>query len=166
MPYNFISEGGFTMKKRLVLVSLAIIISMFIFADKFIVIETDTLTMYRVEAFDLIEITVDEIYLEKDLKSSWDSSVSLRLELSNDLEKQKYMKLQQMLASGQTIAMPPTKTGESVAGKIITVEWLKNEKKSRLTEDFVEFMNSPEENVFDLSKWLDDWAEWIPVKLD
>ena len=54
--------------------------------------------------------------------------MSVKINLVTELELQKYQKLEQMLKEGRTIPAP-TKPGEPITGKILTVDWLKQDKK-------------------------------------
>src|SRR5690606_10060601 len=118
---------------------------------------------YRLEAYDSFELTGDALTLKK-ADTLWSGSdVSVKINLVTELELQKYQQLEQMLKEGRTIAVP-IKPGETATGKIITVEWLKEDKKEKLTEEMKKFLVDANQTMFDLTKWLNDWANWIPVK--
>lgn len=152
------------MKRKIVLVMISIfLLSVFIYAEKFLLINDNTLKVYRLDAYDSFELTGDALTLKK-ADTLWSGSdVSVKINLVTELELQKYQKLEQMLKEGRTIPVP-TKPGEVATGKVITVEWLKQDKKEKLTEDIIKFLTDSNKTTFDLTKWLLDYANWIPVK--
>ncbi len=152
------------MKKKLSLIIISLLLlTSFIFADKFILVSDSSFKVYRLEAYDSFELTGDALTLKK-ADTLWSGSdVSVKINLVTELEFQKYQKLEQMLKEGRTIAVP-IKPGETATGKIITVEWLKEDKKEKLTEEMKKFLVDANQTMFDLTKWLNDWANWIPVK--
>lgn len=152
------------MKKKLSLIIISLLLlTSIIFADKFILVSDSSFKVYRLEAYDSFELTGDALTLKK-ADSLWSGSdVSVKINLVTELELQKYQKLEQMLKEGRTIAVP-IKPGETATGKIITVEWLKEDKKEKLTEEMKKFLVDANQTMFDLTKWLNDWANWIPVK--
>jgi len=152
------------MKKKLSLIIISLLLlTSFIFADKFILVSDSSFKVYRLEAYDSFELTGDALTLKK-ADTLWSGSdVSVKINLVTELELQKYQKLEQMLKEGRTIAVP-IKPGETATGKIITVEWLKEDKKEKLTEEMKKFLVDANQTMFDLTKWLNDWANWIPVK--
>lgn len=152
------------MKRKIVLVMISIfLLSVFIYAEKFLLINDNTLKVYRLDAYDSFELTGDSLTLKK-ADTLWSGSdVSVKINLVTELELQKYQKLEQMLKEGRTIPVP-TKPGEVATGKVITVEWLKQDKKEKLTEDIIKFLTDSNKTTFDLTKWLLDYANWIPVK--
>lgn len=152
------------MKKKLPLIIISLLLlTSFIFADKFILVSDSSFKVYRLEAYDSFELTGDALTLKK-ADTLWSGSdVSVKINLVTELELQKYQQLEQMLKEGRTIPAP-TKPGERSTGKIITVEWLKEDKKEKLTEEMKKFLVDANQTMFDLTKWLNDWANWIPVK--
>ena len=152
------------MKKKLSLIIISLLLlTSIIFADKFILVSDSSFKVYRLEAYDSFELTGDALTLKK-ADTLWSGSdVSVKINLVTELELQKYQKLEQMLKEGRTIPAP-TKSGERSTGKIITVEWLKEDKKEKLTEEMKKFLSDTNQTMFDLTKWLNDWANWIPVK--
>jgi hypothetical protein len=152
------------MKKKLTLIIISLfLLTTFIFADKFILISDSSFKVYRLEAYDGFELTGDALTLKK-ADTLWSGSdVSVKINLVTELELQKYQQLEQMLKEGRTIPAP-TKPGEPITGKILTVDWLKQDKKEKLTKDIIKFLTDPNQTSFDLTKWLNDWANWIPVK--
>jgi len=152
------------MKKKLSLIIISLLLlTSIIFADKFILVSDSSFKVYRLEAYDSFELTGDALTLKK-ADSLWSGSdVSVKINLVTELELQKYQQLEQMLKEGRTIPAP-TKSGERSTGKIITVEWLKEDKKEKLTEEMKKFLSDTNQTMFDLTKWLNDWANWIPVK--
>ena len=152
------------MKKKLPLIIISLLLlTSFIFADKFILVSDSSFKVYRLEAYDSFELTGDALTLKK-ADTLWSGSdVSVKINLVTELELQKYQQLEQMLKEGRTIAVP-IKPGETATGKIITVEWLKEDKKEKLTEEMKKFLVDANQTMFDLTKWLNDWANWIPVK--
>ncbi len=152
------------MKKKLSLIIISLLLlTSIIFADKFILVSDSSFKVYRLEAYDSFELTGDALTLKK-ADSLWSGSdVSVKINLVTELELQKYQQLEQMLKEGRTLPVP-TKPGEPITGKIITVEWLKEDKKEKLTEEMKKFLSDTNQTMFDLTKWLNDWANWIPVK--
>lgn len=152
------------MKKKLSLIIISLLLlTSIIFADKFILVSDSSFKVYRLEAYDSFELTGDALTLKK-ADSLWSGSdVSVKINLVTELELQKYQQLEQMLKEGRTIPAP-TKPGQLATGKIITVEWLKEDKKEKLTEEMKKFLVDANQTMFDLTKWLNDWANWIPVK--
>ncbi|MGB4457743.1 MAG: hypothetical protein WBI60_02090 [Defluviitoga tunisiensis] len=152
------------MKKKLSLIIISLLLlTSFIFSDKFILVSDSYFKVYRLEAYDSFELTGDALTLKK-ADTLWSGSdVSVKINLVTELELQKYQQLEQMLKEGRTIPAP-TKPGERSTGKIITVEWLKEDKKEKLTEEMKKFLVDANQTMFDLTKWLNDWANWIPVK--
>jgi hypothetical protein len=152
------------MKKKLSLIIISLLLlTSIIFADKFILVSDSSFKVYRLEAYDSFELTGDALTLKK-ADSLWSGSdVSVKINLVTELELQKYQQLEQMLKEGRTLPVP-TKPGEPITGKIITVEWLKENKKEKLTEEMKKFLSDTNQTMFDLTKWLNDWANWIPVK--
>jgi hypothetical protein len=152
------------MKKKLSLIIISLLLlTSIIFADKFILVSDSSFKVYRLEAYDGFELTGDALTLKK-ADSLWSGSdVSVKINLVTELELQKYQQLEQMLKEGRTLPVP-TKPGEPITGKIITVEWLKENKKEKLTEEMKKFLSDTNQTMFDLTKWLNDWANWIPVK--
>ena len=151
------------MKKKLSLIIISLLLlTSFIFADKFILVSDSSFKVYRLEAYDGFELTGDALTLKK-ADTLWSGSdVSVKINLVTELELQKYQKLEQMLKEGRTIPAP-TKPGEPIIGKILTVDWLKQDKKEKLTKDIIKFLTDSSQTSFDLTKWLNDWANWIPV---
>ena len=152
------------MKKKLTLIIISLfLLTTFIFADKFILVSDSSFKVYRLEAYDSFELTGDALTLKK-ADTLWSGSdVSVKINLVTELELQKYQQLEQMLKEGRTIPAP-TKPGEPITGKILTVDWLKQDKKEKLTKDIIKFLTDSSQTSFDLTKWLNDWANWIPVK--
>ncbi|PNR94667.1 hypothetical protein [Petrotoga sp. 9PWA.NaAc.5.4] len=152
------------MKKKIFLIVISIVLlSVFMYAEKFLIINDNTLKVYRLDAYDSFELTGDSLILKK-ADTLWSGSeVSVKINLVTELELQKYQKLEQMLKEGRTIPAP-TKPGEVATGRILTVDWLKQDKKEKLTEDIIRFLTNPNQTSFDLTKWLNDYANWIPVR--
>jgi hypothetical protein len=151
------------MKKKLTLIIISLfLLTTFIFADKFILVSDSSFKVYRLEAYDGFELTGDALTLKK-ADTLWSGSdVSVKINLVTELELQKYQKLEQMLKEGRTLPVP-AKPGEVSTGRILTVDWLKQDKKEKLTNDMIKFLTDPNQTSFDLTKWLNDWANWIPV---
>jgi len=120
------------MKKKLSLIIISLLLlTSIIFADKFILVSDSSFKVYRLEAYDSFELTGDALTLKK-ADSLWSGSdVSVKINLVTELELQKYQQLEQMLKEGRTLPVP-TKPGEPITGKIITVEWLKEDKKRKV----------------------------------
>lgn len=151
--------------KKTFLVLLSVLSILSLFAGKYILFnDGDRMLFVDIEQFPVISIEDNSLILGNKVTNY--SSDSIEMELTNEKEQEKLDRIDYLVNRGYIVK---GEAGNEYFGdnsvRNLTSFKVKEIKRAAFTEDFYKFLES-NNSFFDLSRWLNNFANAIPVELD